>query len=180
MKPQLRTAPGKPGPFRPTDKRKAAPQSGNGAPASSEARITDAGLIRIANLEAVQSLPLFYCSETGKWYGPSGQGGFSRYKDGYVSGLVAEHGFNRRLPDDQGNTPAGPALIWLTQNKSVAYAGPLGGYRAGFHELDGGQILVTESQRLVTPTPGEWPKIQQLIETLFADESHDQLTVLYL
>jgi hypothetical protein len=180
MKPQQGTAPGKPGPFRPAAKRKVTPQPGNGAPANSQERITEAGLIRVANLEAVQSLPLFYCSETGKWYGPSGQGGFSRYKDSHAAALVAEHGFNRRLTDDQGNTPADRVLMWLTQNKSVAYAGPLGGYRAGFYELDCGRILVTESQRLVTPTPGVWPTIQQLIETMFADEKYDQLTVFYL
>jgi hypothetical protein len=179
-KPKPRTTPDKPGPYRPATERTTTPQGGNGLPANPAERITDAGLIRVANLQAVQSLPLYYCAETGKWYGPSGQGGFSRYKESYAAGLVAEHGFNRRLTDDQGNTPADRALMWLMQNRSVEYAGPLAGYPAGLHELDGRRFLVTETQRIVTPTPGEWPTIRRLIETMLADEKHDQLTVFYL
>lgn len=170
------TRPAKPGPYSPRPKPKAAPASVPGAPAE---RITVAGLIRVENIEAAEALPLYHCADTGKWYAPNGQGGFARFKDSYASAMVAEHGFNRSIKDAQGNTPAERAMLWLIQNRGVAYAGLLAGYPAGLHEVDGGRFLVTESPRTIQPAPGDWPTIRRLVETMLADERHDQSSVFY-
>jgi hypothetical protein len=101
-------------------------------------------------------------------------------KDSQAAALVAEHGFNRSIKDAQGNTEAERAMLWLMQNQSVSYAGPLAGYPAGVHEIGDSRILVTESPRLIQPLSGEWPTIRQLIESMFADDKHDQRAVFYL
>src|SRR5206468_7635872 len=151
----------------------------NGTPASQSERITDAGLIRVENTAAAEALPLYYCADTGKWYAPNGQGGFARFKDSYASAMVAEHGFNRSIKDAQGNTPAERAMLWLMQNRSVAYAGLLAGYGAGLHEIDVERFLVTESPRVIQPAPGDWPTIRRFVESMLADEKHDQRSVFY-
>ena len=170
-------APSKPGPFRRRHKRKA-PQANN-LPVTPAMRITGAGLICFENTAAVEALPLFYDSETGKSYGPNGRGGYARLKDSYASAMVAEHGFNRSFKDAQGNTEAERAMLWLMQNRSVEYAGPVAGYPAGCHEVEGRRFLVTEAPRTIQPVPGDWPTIRRLVETMLADEKHDQTSVFY-
>jgi hypothetical protein len=146
-------------------------------PAEPAERLTGAGMIRVENAD---SLPLFYCAENGKWYGPTGHG-FSRYKDGYAVAMVAEHGFNRSFKDSQGNSAAERAMLWLMQNRSVEFAGPLAGHPAGYYDSDGRRFLVTDTPRLVKPQSGaDWPTIRQLVQTMLADEEHDQTTVFYV
>lgn len=182
-------APRTPGPFRPQSaKDKAKPRSvthrgaARGAESSAAPleRVSDAGLVRIANLEAIQAVPLHYYAERSRWYCPNGQGGFGNLSDSQAKSLVAEYGFNKSVKDAQGNTPAERGMLWLIQNRPVAYAGPLAGHPAGCHELEGGRILVTHSPVIVTPRPGKWPIIRRLVETLLADEKHDQIAVFYL
>ena len=124
-------------------------------------------------------LPLYYYSERKSWFGPNGNGGFSPYQEGLAKSLIAEHGFNRNYPDNQGNTAADRAVLWLIQNHAVSYAGPLAGYRAGIHENNGVRILVTDSPRLIDPKPGNWPLIKKLIESLLADDQQPQVDVFY-
>ncbi len=163
------TPPGKPRPAT-----KEAPPS-----APSAERVNAAGLVHIADDESVKALPIYYNAELSKWYGPNGQGGFSRLSDGHAKSLIAEHGFNKSFKDPQGNTTADRAMLYVIQHSAVAYAGALAGYRAGCHETACGRILVTESPRLIEPRPGDWPVIRRLIETQLADEGQPQVAVFY-
>ena len=70
-------------------------------------------------------------------------------------------------------------MLWLIQNRAVAYAGSLAGYRAGLHEIEGRRILVTDSPRRLEPKAGEWPLIKKLIESQLADEIQPQVSTLY-
>lgn len=168
----------KPGPFTPPKgKRESCPPKKN--PSAEPARIDAAGLIQIENKEAVESLPIHYYAERSKWYGPNGQSGYSLLSASQAASLVAEHGFNRSFKGPQGNTVADRVMLWLVQNRPVAYAGPLAGYPAGCHVTERGRVLVTESPRLIEPKPGKWPIIRRLLETLLEDEKEPQLDVLY-
>jgi hypothetical protein len=131
------------------------------------------------NPETAKAVPLYYHADAGKWYGPNGQDGFCRFKDSHTAALLAEYGFNRSIKDAQGNTVVDRAVLWLMQNRSVSFAGPLAGYKAGYHEFDGNRILVTESPRIITPQSGEWPTIRSLVETMLYDGAHDQVSVFY-
>ena len=179
-KQKLAGRPATPGPFQPKAKPVSAASAPESTPPTQGERVTGTGLICVENIEAAKALPLYYYSDAGKWYAPNGQGGFARFKDGYASAMVAEHGFNRSIKDAQGNTPAERAMLWLMQNRSVAFAGSLAGYRAGCHEIDGGRILVTETPRLIQPTPGDWQTIRRLVESMLADERHVQASVFYV
>ncbi len=161
----------------PAHRRRHATEGPAHAPAD---RVNGAGLIRVANEEEVAGIPIYYYAERSRWYGPNGSGGYSHLSDSQAKSLVAEHGYNKTVKDSQGNTQADRAMLWLIQRRPVAYAGPLAGYRAGCHELEGVRILVTESPRIIRPEPGPFPTIRRLLETMLADEKHDQLTVFYL
>lgn len=143
-------------------------------------RVDGAGLIRVANEEAIAAIPIYYYAERSRWYGPNGSGGFCHLSDSQAKSLVAEHGFNKIVKDVQGNTAVERAMLWLIQKRPIAYAGPLAGYPAGCHEVEGSHVLVTESPRTIRPEPGPFPTIRRLVETMLADEKHDQLTVFYL
>lgn len=150
------------------------------SPASNVERVSSAGLIRIENEAAVAAIPLYYYAERCKWYGPSGNGGFANYSDSQAKNIIAEHGFNKSVRDSQGNTPAERAMLWLIQNHSVAYAGPLAGYKSGVLGAGAWRILVTESPRLILPDPGPCAIIRKLVESMLKDEAHDQVSVFYL
>lgn len=165
----------KPGPYTPKPRKKPSK-----ACATEPVRVNEAGLVHIENKEAVEALPIHYYSDRSKWYGPNGQGGFSQLSASQTTSLIAEHGFNRRAHDPQGNTAADRAMLWLVQNRSVAYAGPLAGYPAGCHGAGNRRILVTESPRFIKPAPGKWPIVKRLVETLLADVTHPQIEVFYI
>ncbi len=142
-------------------------------------RVNDTGLICMANPEAVDTIKLYNWADRSKWYGPNGRGGFCHYSDSQTKSLIAESGFNRNIKDGQGNTAADRAQLWLTQNHSVAYAGPLSGHPVGLHTYGDRRFLVTECPSQLTPRPGDWPTIRRLIESLLADPEHPQVAIFY-
>lgn len=162
-----------PGPYKPKLNGKLHPAE------DATVRINAAGLVHFADDEAVRALPIYYYAERSKWYGPNGQAGFSQLSDGHAKSLIAEHGHNKSVKDPQGNTAADRAMLYIMQQRAVAYAGALAGYRAGCHETPCGRILVTESPRLIEPKPGNWPVIRKLIETQLGDEGQPQVEVFY-
>lgn len=189
--PPFAAAPTAPGVFKPSPPtrkpdakpaRNPAAQSRPGesqSPATPE-RVPNAGIVRLHNEETIAAVPLYSYAERSTWYGPNGQGGYSKLSDSQAKSLVAEYGFNKVAKDGQGNTAAERAMLYLIQNRAVAFAGALAGYPAGSHTVEGTRILVTEVPRLITPQAGHCPTIRQLIETMFADEEHPQADYFYL
>jgi Family of unknown function (DUF5906) len=159
----------KPGVFKPK-------AENNGTPE----RVTQAGAIRIENEETLRNVPLFYYAERGQWFSGDGRGNFNKISDSQAKSFVAEFGFNKSVKDGQGNTPAERAMLWLTQNKRVAFAGALAGYPAGLHDVGGVRFLVTESPAFITPRPGKCDTIRTHIESMLFDAGHDQKTFFYL
>ena len=142
--------------------------------------MTSAGTIRIVDEAKLSAVPLYYYAERQQWFQSDGNGRFMKVSDSAAKVLLAEYGFNRSIKDGQGNTAADQAHIWKMQRAAVAYAGELAGYPAGCHEIFGVRLLVTSSPRAVTPKAGAFPKIQQLVESLLADDSHPQADILLL
>ena len=141
-------------------------------------RVSGAGLVQVDDDRKLSAVPLHFCH--GKWYGPNRDGGFSKYKDSQAATLLGEYGFHRSMKDSSGTTPAERGLLWLMQNRSVHYAGPLAGWPTGAHQMGESRVLVTEALRLMKPKNGNWPTVQKLVETLLDDPDHDQITVLFL
>jgi hypothetical protein len=141
--------------------------------------ITKAGAILIPNEEKLRDVPLFHYAERGQWYSGDGRGGYSKISDSQAKAFVAAFGFHKNVKDTYGNTIAESAMLWLSQNKRVAYAGPLAGYPAGVHESAGIRFLVTESPTFIRPKDGKCFTIRGLIESMFLDDDYDQKIHLY-
>lgn len=81
---------------------------------------------------------------------------------------------DRRLRDkpDPGKliSPAHACLKEVENDRRVAYAGVLAGYRAGVHTIAGRRVLVTEDPVFITPQKGEWPVLEKFFEGLFCGE----------
>ena len=140
-------------------------------------RLTNEGLIWLHNEEVVAEIPMHYYAAKGQWFFPNGAGGFSRLKDTQAATMLAEHGLSRNNKDEFGNTPCDRAMMWLIQNKAVAYAGLLAGYTAGLHDLNGADVLVTESPKFIHPKNGSFNTILKFLTTLFRDAEHSQYGV---
>ncbi len=140
-------------------------------------RVAVSGLVNVVDADAVGKVPLHCCH--GKWYGPNSEGGFSSYKDTQAGALLGQFGYSRTQKNDKGNSEAEVVLLWLMQNRSVDYAGPLAGYPVGRHFMGQQRVLVTEALRLVEPQAGKWKTIQQLTQSLLDDPDHDQITAFY-
>lgn len=70
-------------------------------------------------------------------------------------------------------------MVHLQDHRGVAYAGPLAGHRKGLRTVNGAQVLVTHEPLLIDPIAGEWSTLKSLLEGMFNDGTHDQLTYLY-
>ncbi len=140
-------------------------------------RLDENGMIWLHNEDVVSAIPMHYYGVKGHWYFPNGSGGYSRLKEGQMMTMLAEYGLRKNKPDDQGNTPADRAQMWLIQNRSVAYAGMLAGYVSGLHEANGAEILVTDSPRFIEPKSGAFNTVQSLVTTLFKDAAHNQYAI---
>lgn len=56
------------------------------------------------------------------------------------------------------------------QNKRVAFAGELAGWKRGVHMNTGLRILVPKSPEMIEPKKGEWPVLSAFFEQLFVGE----------
>ncbi|MFN5561283.1 MAG: DUF5906 domain-containing protein [Opitutaceae bacterium] len=82
----------------------------------------------------------------------------------------------RRFPQSEVEE----ALNEVQMHKSVAYSGPLAGYKAGVWEMAGKKILVTGGPKIVEPDPSvEWPTIRALIEQMLCPDEGRQLRYFY-
>lgn len=83
-------------------------------------------------------------------------------------------------PFANGHPNPGPFVTLIQDKQAVRYAGPLAGFSAGIHELDGRRrILVTETIRPVEPVKGEWPVLRQIIDSMLMVDEIDQRPYFY-
>jgi hypothetical protein len=113
----------------------------------------------------IESLGLYYSEFNGPYFIPKIPNGWTK---------VSEIGARRYLRA-QGFSPGkrrgelseiDNIFLWVTQTRSVAYAGPLAGRKAGPFTHQGNLIFVTSSPAMIEPTSGDFPVIQQLLERL--------------
>lgn len=72
-------------------------------------------------------------------------------------------------------SPVDAGLNFLQLHRSVDYAGPLAGYRAGLHDVAGRNVLVTSSPVLIEPAPIDCPAWHHLVLSLLREQ--DQVDV---
>lgn len=65
---------------------------------------------------------------------------------------------------------ADSAVLKIQQERRVHYAAPLAGYDAGRYEIEGKQILVTNSPKIIETQQGDWSVLHTFLGNLFGDQ----------
>jgi len=87
---------------------------------------------------------------------------------------LAHRGLNNRIQKGESISEADSFIIKLRDTKDIDYSGPLAGYSAGFYDMNGYRVLVTESPKIIHPKEAAWPTIDKFIAGLLYDPIHDQ------
>lgn len=110
-------------------------------------------------------------NEAGSWVSLA-EGAFVRH-------LKKEHGL-RDKPVPGKITSQAHDVVWdVENNRRVAYAGVIAGYKAGLQSIAGRRVLVTEEPVFITPKRGEWPIYGEVLKNLFcgSEPADDNKTI---
>lgn len=113
-------------------------------------------------------------SQRQYWFIPNGSGGHVSVNDAGVKRYLKSLGFSGKADDGQFLSPLEATVLVLQQQHELAYAGPLAGYHAGIHKIQGSNILVTTSPALIIPAAGGWPVLSKLLGNLLIDDGINQ------
>lgn len=83
--------------------------------------------------------------------------------------LLKHHGLSAHVEAGERLSPIDTAILDVQQTRNVHFAGPLAGYKRGFHEFDQHRVLVTSSPRIIEPVVGEWTTLAALVKGLLDD-----------
>jgi len=129
------------------------------------------------------SLPLpeiYYDAGTKEYWRQNDRANWHRINDSTFEDELLSLGYNGAKPDDGiGLSEVRRAKLEIQKSQDVNYAGPLAGYKAGFHRVQDRDILVTTSPVIIEPRAGEWPILNRLLEGMFVDGELDQRPYLY-
>jgi len=126
-----------------------------------------------------QAREIYFDFYRGKYWTRNERGGWIMVNETQINRTLRASGVSPKRPEGCHVSPLDERLLEIQAKMDVHYAGPLAGYQAGAFMVGEKRILVTESPRLVTPAPGEWPILHQLIEGLLADGNCDQRPYFY-
>jgi hypothetical protein len=84
--------------------------------------------------------------------------------------LLRGAGFSAKQKDGERLSDLDECLTKIQLCFDVAYAGPLAGCKTGLFEEGGQRILVTNSPKLAEPKRGDFPILQQFLDTLLERE----------
>jgi hypothetical protein len=88
---------------------------------------------------------------------------------GDVSRRLKQAGLATKPTSNQRVSEVDERLIEIQDTKEVRWVAPLAGYNSGVYEIHGRRILVQDSPVLITPTVGEFPMIEKLLDNMLPD-----------
>jgi hypothetical protein len=112
----------------------------------------------------------YYDSARKEYLFPRSNGSWLRLAMSQAKRHLKALGFDSRAVSGQTVSPLDAALNHLELVCAVDYTGSLAGHQAGYYEMCGHKILVTESPELVHPSEGSWQHIRNLFVSLFGSD----------
>jgi hypothetical protein len=128
----------------------------------------------------IQSLPLpelYYQANSHQYYTPDDEGKWISVNESAAKLAIRRAGYSDKK--EAGISEADDCFLDVQRKQNVAYAGRLAGHDAGFYQINGSKVLVTESPKLITPVAGEWPLIHAILEGMLVVDGVDQRPHLY-
>lgn len=117
------------------------------------------------------SVEIVYEKATKAFYGRNNDGSFQPFTDKALTIALKRGGFIDTSKHPNGLTYLEEEYLRITMQNTVYYAGPLGGYPVGIHEISGKRVLATENATHIQPVKGEWPVFRQFLQELLGKES---------
>jgi hypothetical protein len=128
----------------------------------------------------IRSLPLpevYYLATGQDYFTPDDEGKWIRVNESSAKRVIRSSGYTDQK--DAGMSEAEQCLLDIQRKQNVSYAGKLAGHNAGFYQINGNKVLVTESPRLIVPVQGQWPLLRSIIDGMFNTEPVDQRPYVY-
>lgn len=113
---------------------------------------------------------IYYDMATQAYYGRNFDGEFMALPTKALNSTVRRKGFYSDQYDDHGVSDMDSELLRIAQEDSVHFAGPVGGFDCGFHEILGKRILVTSGPKFIKPVDGNFETFGMFLSQLFGDQ----------
>ena len=120
-----------------------------------------------------QALPLpelYYDGFTQNYWRQNDHGGWQKINDKSFDMELRAQGFSVENESSAPLSELEQAKHGIQLKQDVAFAGPVAGYKGGFHEIVKQRVLVTGSPTIITPKVGEWPTLKRFFEGLLGDQ----------
>lgn len=127
-----------------------------------------------ANGKATQKVadPIaYYDSNRGRFYTLSRAGDWIAFTEGSLKRRLRWEMFANIESDEKRGMMIQQHMLALQIDHDVSYAGPIGGYPSGIHNLCGNRVLVTTGPKVIVPRKGEFRTLKIFIEQLLGDKS---------
>lgn len=126
--------------------------------------------------EDTQPLPaMVYEPARNVFYVPTAGGEWIRIPESSVRVRLKRAGFKEFFKDANHVTELEHVKERVMVEKHVAYAGQIAGHAPGFKLICGARFLITRGPALRTAKAGQWPRIEQWLNELFAgDKEHGE------
>jgi len=91
---------------------------------------------------------------------------WQRFTTDELGCMLRVRGFSTKSYDGYGASEADRFIHQIRFERSVNWAGELGGWPAGVHQVGGSKILITRGYRSIRPKRGPYPLIRNFLKTL--------------
>lgn len=112
---------------------------------------------------------IYFHAPDGKYWREVPSAGWAPFSQDNTKMYLRGKGLSDKAADKSSVTPLEVELLKLQEHRSVMYAGPLAGHKAGLHRFNTLQALVTSSPTVIEPGPGDFPVTRTLLENMFSD-----------
>ena len=122
-----------------------------------------------------QALPLpelYYDGFTQNYWRQTDHGGWQKINDTSFDLELRAQGFSSENDTSDPLSELEKAKHGIQLKRDVAFAGPVAGYKGGFHEIVKQRVLVTGSPTIIVPKVGEWPTLKRLFEGLLRSQAN--------
>lgn len=121
-------------------------------------------------MPATGSVECLFDLATNSYYTRNNSGGYQRLPKDQVTALLRRKGFSDKHRLDDGLSWVESELLDITLQRSVHYAGPLGGYQPGIYDIYSSRILVIAGPTVMKPVQGRWDHLRTFLDTLLKDQ----------
>lgn len=109
------------------------------------------------------------CLSSG-FYARNSYGEFQRWGADALALKLRRAGFYPNCRNHDGLTFLESEMLSIIDERSVHYAGPLGGFQPGYYEMNASRILVTRGPKFLEPKRGTFPTLRKFLSDLLGNQ----------